>query len=76
MLNMHKFSNGLDLRNKYCHGNNPIDENVSENNYYQILKIVCLVIIKINDEFCKYCWLGPKLGPTKKGAVALTGNDC
>ena len=55
MLNMHKFSNGLDLRNKYCHGNNPIDENVSENNYYQILKIICLVIIKINDEFCKYC---------------------
>ncbi|MBR3788208.1 MAG: hypothetical protein IKJ85_07425 [Firmicutes bacterium] len=55
MLNMHKYSNGLDLRNKYCHGNNPIDEKVSESNYYQILKIMCLIIIKINDEFCKYC---------------------
>lgn len=55
MLNMHKYSNGLDLRNRYCHGNNPIDEKVSESNYYQILKIMCLIIIKINDEFCKYC---------------------
>ena len=55
MLNMHTYSNGSDLRNKYCHGNNPIDEKVSESNYYQILKIMCLIIIKINDEFCKYC---------------------
>lgn len=54
VLNMHKYSNGLDLRNKYCHGNNPIDEKASESNYYQILKIMCLIIIKINDEFCKY----------------------
>lgn len=53
MLNMHKYSNGLELRNKYCHGSNPIDEKVSESNYYQILKIMCLIIIKINDEFCK-----------------------
>lgn len=44
---MHKYSNVLDLRNKYCHGNNPIDEKVSESSYYQILKIMCLIIIKI-----------------------------
>ena len=52
---MHKYSIVLDLQNKYCHGNNPIDEKVAESSYYQILKIMCLIIIKINDEFCKYC---------------------
>ena len=30
----------IHLQNKYCHGNNPIDEKVSESSYYQILKII------------------------------------
>lgn len=63
---MHKYSNGLDLRNKYCHGNNPIDEKVSESSYYQILKIMCLIIIKLMMSFANIADLVPNLVPRKK----------
>ena len=50
ILNRHKYSNGLDLRNRYIHGTNPIEDKPED--YYKSLLIMCLLMIKINDEFC------------------------
>lgn len=54
ILNRSEFSNGLDLRNKYSHGTHPTasDEAAHRQNYYIFLKIITLIIIKINEEFC------------------------
>ena len=52
MLNKSQFSDGLDLRNKYIHSSYPLDENVQMNDYIQLLKLMVLVVSKINDEFC------------------------
>lgn len=52
MLNKSAFSNGLDLRNKYSHSTYPSDESQQRSDYYQLLKIMILIIGKINDEFC------------------------
>ena len=52
MFNMSEFSNGLDLRNKYLHGTQSLDENVHFNDYFIILRMLILCILKINDEFC------------------------
>ena len=51
-LNKAKFSNGRDLRNKYAHSTYPSDENEQMHDYIELLKIMVLVIIKINEEFC------------------------
>lgn len=52
MLNKSEFSNGLDLRNKYVHGTYSLDEKQQEQDYLRLLKIMIVVIIKINEEFC------------------------
>lgn len=54
ILNDRTFDNGLSLRNKYLHGSYYI-ENDKENeiDYFKILKIFTLLIIKINEEFCR-----------------------
>lgn len=52
IFNMSEFSNGLDLRNKYLHGTQSLDENVHINDYYIFLRMLILCILKINDEFC------------------------
>lgn len=52
-LNKSSFSNGLDLRNKYLHATYPMDTEVQYRDYIELLKIVVLIIIKINDEFCE-----------------------
>ena len=52
ILNDRQFDNGPALRNKYTHGNNPQNLEDHENHYFQLLKIVTLIIIKINEEFC------------------------
>lgn len=52
MLNKSKFSNGRDLRNKYAHSTYPNDEKEQQNDYIELLKIMVLVITKINEEFC------------------------
>lgn len=52
MLNNSEFSNGLALRNNYLHGTNSTDEENNQQDYYQILKILIFIIIKINEEFC------------------------
>ena len=55
MLNKKEYSNGRDLRNKYIHGSYPRDKNKHFNDYMELLRIMVLVIIKINEEFCSWC---------------------
>lgn len=52
MLNNSEFSNALALRNNYLHGTNSTDEKENRQDYYQILKLLILAVIKINEEFC------------------------
>lgn len=49
-LNKTKFTNGYDIRNKYLHGTNSNDEKQYESDYYRILKLIVIIIIKINDD--------------------------
>ena len=51
-LNKSSYSNGLDLRNKYAHSTYPENEKIQLVDYIRLLKIMVLVITKINDEFC------------------------
>ncbi len=53
-LNKAEFRNGLDLRNKYAHGIQQGVKNSEEHtqNYYILLHIIILLIIKINDDLC------------------------
>lgn len=52
MLNQAECSNGHQLRNKYVHGSYPLDETKQQQDYIELLKIMVLIIIKINEEFC------------------------
>lgn len=52
MLNKSEYSNGLDLRNKYSHDTCSLKEEVQIQDYIELLKIMVLIIIKINEEFC------------------------
>lgn len=50
-LNKSTFDNSLDLRNMYSHGTQPNpDDNFHKNNYFVFLRLLVLIIIKINDE--------------------------
>jgi len=52
-LNKSEFCNSLDLRNKYSHGTQPSDktsEQTHEMNYLIFLKLMILIIIKVNDD--------------------------
>lgn len=51
-LNKSRFTNGHDIRNKYLHGTNTNDENQYEIDYYLILKLFVIIVIKINDDLC------------------------
>ena len=52
MLNKSEYSNGLDLRNKYIHSTYPLDTQQQEQDYISLLKILTVVILKINEELC------------------------
>ena len=54
LLNREKFCNGLDLRNKYSHGVGQLitDEREHEQNYIELLKVMMILVIKINEDFC------------------------
>ena len=52
ILNKHEFSNGLDLRNRYIHSTNTLNEQQQQRDYFSLLKIMALTILKINEEFC------------------------
>lgn len=51
-MNKSKFTNGYDLRNSYLHGTNRNDENQYKNDYYSILKLIIIIVLKINDDLC------------------------
>jgi hypothetical protein len=51
MLNQSEFSNGYDLRNKYSHDTCPLDKRKQQSDYIELLKIMILMVIKINEEF-------------------------
>ena len=52
ILNKSKFSDGLDLRNKYIHSTYSTNETEQQTDYIQLLKLMVLIITKMNDEFC------------------------
>ena len=52
MLNVQKYDNAPELRNKYAHGIFPVDPKKQEQDYIELLRIMVFIIIKINEEFC------------------------
>lgn len=54
ILNRSEFSNGYDLRNKYIHGTHSLREEDHKRDYIELLKIMVLIVIKINEEFCLF----------------------
>lgn len=55
-LNKSEFTNGLDLRNSYLHGTqaNPSETHLHENSYLLYLKLLTLLIFKIEDDLFIY----------------------
>ena len=51
MLNRSEYSNGKDLRNKYIHSTYPMEEDVQMQDYMDLLKIMIIIIVKVNEEF-------------------------
>lgn len=49
-LNQKIYTNGYDLRNKYSHGTNTQSEQKHKSDYYLILKIIILTLLKIEDD--------------------------
>lgn len=49
-LNKKEFTNGLDLRNKYLHGTNAFSVIEHKSDYYTLLKIIILTLLKIEDD--------------------------
>ncbi|MDO6675139.1 hypothetical protein Q4517_06205 [Tenacibaculum sp. 1_MG-2023] len=49
-LNQKIYTNGYDLRNKYSHGTNTQSEDKHKSDYYLILKIIILTLLKIEDD--------------------------
>lgn len=52
LFNKSEFDNGLDIRNSYTHGAQRVDENQNKQDYFIFLRIMILIVIKINEEFC------------------------
>lgn len=52
ILNKAEYSNGLDLRNRYAHGTYSRTENEQQHDYIELLKVMVLIITKMNEEFC------------------------
>lgn len=53
ILNDQEYNNGYSLRNKYLHGRNTQNKEQHRNDYFKLLKLFALLIIKINEEFCR-----------------------
>jgi len=49
-LNMKKFSNSKDLRNKYLHGSHERDEKCQEMDYLYFLRTLIVILIKLKDD--------------------------
>lgn len=52
LFNKSEFDNGPDIRNSYTHGTQRVDENQNKQDYFIFLRIMILIVIKINEEFC------------------------
>ena len=44
--------NYIDLRNKYAHSTYPQSKEVQKRDYIELLKVMVLIITKMNEEFC------------------------
>ena len=53
ILNDQVYNNGYSLRNKYLHGRNTQDNEQHRIDCFKLLKLFALLIIKINEEFCR-----------------------
>ena len=51
IFNNASFDDSRDLRNKYAHGTQPSDKNVMFNDYITMLRLLILIILKIDEEF-------------------------
>lgn len=51
-LNKSKFTNGYNIRNRYLHGTNVNDKKQYQSDYYAILKLMIIIVLKINDDLC------------------------
>ena len=49
-LNMKGYTNGLNIRNKYLHGSNSSSEKVHEYEYYILIQLTILALLKIVDD--------------------------
>lgn len=49
-LNKKGYTNGLNIRNKYLHGTNTGSENEHKHEYYILLKLIILSLLKITDD--------------------------
>ena len=52
LLNNSEFSDGKAIRNRYIHDSIVPDEKTMNADYYTLLKVMVMTIIKINDECC------------------------
>ena len=52
LLNNSEFSDGKAIRNRYIHDAIIIDERTMTADYYTLLKVMMMIIIKINDDCC------------------------
>jgi hypothetical protein len=58
-LNKREFTNGLDMRNSYLHGTQTNPEEIQEHEYayYSYLKLLTLILLKIEDDLLFTCSL-------------------
>ncbi len=49
-LNKRECTNGYDLRNRYLHGTNTLSEDKQKQDYYLLLKVIVLILLKIEDD--------------------------
>lgn len=54
LLNNSEFSDGKAIRNRYIHDSIITDERIMTTDYYTLLKVMIMLIIKINDDCCLY----------------------
>ena len=52
LLNNSEFSDGKAIRNRYIHDSIITDEKTMTMDYYILLKVMIMIIIKINDDCC------------------------
>ena len=52
LLNNSEFSDGKAIRNRYIHDSIIKDEKTMNADYYTLLKVMIILVIKINDDCC------------------------